>query len=163
MPLLQLLQNELGLFNGTGTTVLVANQGDWAWLDGLRLDSQLYYYKDSTSSIEVFEVYAMMQGPQSHRIVATWNDTEDNLQWLESKVWQERRSNLMGAEIRNGLKFWSLYNYLVMNGTEVVANTGIYADMMDRLAKELNFTQRIIHSRYKHTSLLKHNDKQSDY
>ncbi len=146
--LLLIMRDQLGMFNGTGTTVMVAGQADWKAMDRLRLDSQLYYYDISTAGIQIFEVYSVIRGPQIHKPVAIWNET---LTWLVPIAWQVRRSDFMGAEIRNGLKFWSHYNNLVMggnDGTEVVASSGVYAEIMSRLAEKLNFTQKIIPSRY---------------
>ncbi len=140
------LEERVNIFQSKAI-VLLPNQGDWSSLK-LRLDTQLYYYDIHTEAIIIHEVYAVRNGARIHREIGFWNQSL-GLTIYEPSLWQ-RRHDLMGAQIRNGLMTWSVFNSMTLDKRGVVtSNVGIFADAMNRLAAKLNFTEVIYESKDK--------------
>ncbi len=98
----------------------------------LRLDSQLYLFERVQEEILLHEVYAVKSGPQISKMLGSWTP-KGGLDIPQPGIWQ-RRSNLMGAEIRNGLMSWSVFNRLTLDAEErILANRGIFAGVVGRL------------------------------
>ena len=136
--LLSTLDLELTIFK-SNTVTLVPMQTDWSYLR-LRLDSLLFSFEFVGDLVILYEIYSIKSGPPIVRELGTWNPNT-GLYIPEPKMWQ-RRSDLMGVDIRNGLKTWTVFNQLGFDaGGKVVSNKGMFADLMDKLSKRLNFTQ----------------------
>ena len=137
--LLNFLQDSIDLFNSSFIT-LMPWQVSWDYLK-LRLDSQLYFYDIVDSdSIALFEVYSIKNGPQITRQIGNWNTT-NGLNVPKPNIW-ERRQNLLGVELVNGVLPWSVFSQFEVDrdGNPRSPYSGIFGDMMTRMAKKLNFT-----------------------
>ncbi len=129
----------LGLFKAK-TATLIPKQADWSYLK-LRLDSQLYFYDTVGSIIYLYEVYAIKSGPQMVRQIGQWS-SDIGLKIPELNLWQ-RRSDLMGTTIINGVMTWSMFNKVTADSSgNILSVAGIFAETMSKLSKKLNFTEK---------------------
>ncbi len=107
----------------------------------LRLDSQLYMYEVSRngSAIRLMEAYAIKGGPVIVQEIGMWHNSDEGLQIYVPLVW-ERRSDLRGTTLVNGILPYGVYNdvHTKENG-DVEATSGAFADLLEAMRQEMNF------------------------
>ncbi len=105
----------------------------------LYLDSNVYTFKSQgNSSVELYEHYAIKHRRHVRQKVAQWSIT-DGYQWLADPNRNVRRSNLENATLVAAIKEFG--NYVILDGNlSTSLPRGFFIDILEPLAKRLNFT-----------------------
>ncbi len=143
---LTMLQEKADIFASQG--VLMVRGGTELAKLKLRLDTHLYLYNVTGKTISIKEIYSVRDIPRISRHLGNWS-ADAGLYIAEPNIW-ERRKDLMGATIRNGLLPWSVFNsYTTDENNQITSNVGVYATTMTRMAFKLNFTEVLMESKDK--------------
>ena len=143
--LLDLLINDMQLFN-KGLTGLISELDVASGLNlTLRLDTRLYMYTSSVNTISLTEVYAV-NGKKKVQTVGTWRGNTGLIVPMKS-MW-ERRRNLEGILIRVAtISLPGLHEiHYSKSGESVIGGSGMFLEPLNILEKELNFTWKLIPS-----------------
>ncbi len=140
------LDAELKLAQSKIISLLPWAEEDRRWPIELRLDSMALFYKEVQEGYDIVEEYTVKKGPVISQTLGRWNSTGAKLSVLPgaSHVW-ERRSDLAGIELRNGVLEWRILMEFVRDPKgNIVGTTGPMAFTMDFLAAALNVTVKLV-------------------
>ena len=143
--LLGLLINELQLFN-KGLTGLVTEADVSSGPNRrLRLDTRLYYYGPQGNTTILKEIYAL-NGEDKVKTVGKWQEST-GLLVPHTNMW-DRRANLEGMLITVATKGWPSFMDLSYDesGESIIRGSGLFLEPMNILAREMNFTLKLIPS-----------------
>ena len=143
--LLDLLINDLKLFN-IGLTGLFLEADVTTGLNlTLRLDSKLYLYTSLGETIDLKEMYAINKKKIVHSI-GTWRENT-GLTATATNMW-ERRTNMEGMLIRVAtINFPCLHElHYDKSGESIIGGSGFFLEPLNILAKDLNFTLKLMPS-----------------
>ena len=140
--LLDLLTNNLQLFN-KGLTGLIAEVDVSSGLNlTLRLDTRLYQYSSQGNTTSLKEVYAV-NGKIKVQTVGKWQENT-GLTVPITNMW-ERRTNLEGMLIRVAtMSYPGLHElHYDLSGKSITSGSGLFLEPLNILAKEINFTLKL--------------------
>ncbi len=108
-----------------------------------RLDTRLYLYeKTGGNHIRLWERYSIKSENFIRRVIGDWDGTL--LDIPTPNIW-ERRSNLGGVRLLNGVMDWGLINKFSSNQSVPIEDRlaeifGIFPAILNNIAAKLNFT-----------------------
>ena len=140
--LLDLLFNSMELFK-RGLDGLISETDAKTGLNlTLRLDTRLYTYSSRVDSIHLNEMYNV-NGKKKVEIVGIWKLNTGLI--VPTKSLWERRSNLEGMSIRvTTINLQHLHEiHYDQSGESVIGGGGFCIELLDIMAKELNFTWKL--------------------
>ena len=143
LKLLDLLINDLQLFN-KGLTGLISELDVNISLNmTLRLDSRLYTYKSEGNKIDLKETYAV-NGKKKVQTVGTWRGSTGLV--VPTKSMWERRSNLEGMSISVATVASPPMQILHYDttGESITGGGGLFLEPMNILAIKLNFSVNLM-------------------
>ena len=143
--LLKILMNEMRLFN-KGLTGLLPEFDVTPELElTLRLDTLLYVYSTSGSTINLKEMYAV-NGKTIVSKIGTYKE-EGGLTISTTNMW-DRRTNMEGMEIRVATVSYPLLHelYYDKSNTSVIGGGGFFIEPLNILAQKLNFSLKFMPS-----------------
>ena len=143
--LLNLLINDLELLK-KGMTWLLSEADVTPSLNlTLRFDTELYMYTSKRETINLKEMYAVNRKVQIKNI-GTWRESM-GLSIPTTNIW-ERRTNMRGMTIRVATLSLPLLHELHYDklGTTIIGGSGFFFEPLIILAKQLNFTLKLMPS-----------------
>ncbi len=107
------------------------------------LNSQVYYYKQSDNEgIDIVEEYCVKSGPLITNRIGSWNQSQ-GLRIAEPNI-NERRADLKGVRLVNGLMPWRVFNTLRTGNGTILESIGPIPDIFNYLSTKLNFTYELV-------------------
>ena len=143
--LLDLLMNDLQLFN-KGLIGLMTETDVSSGLNlTLRLDTRLYLYTSQGNTTILKEIYAVNR-KKKVQTVGKWQENT-GLSVPLINMW-ERRTNMEGMLLRVATKSWPSHQDLRYDKSRksITGGSGLFLEPLNILAKEINFTFKLIPS-----------------
>ena len=126
-------------FNSKVNAFLPAEAKDLA---RVQLNTRIVFYGEK-GDVSLWEEYSILNQATVRNEVGFWDVSSSALYLPEPNIW-ERRKNLHGVTLRNGVLSWGWYSQISAdNGTGewvVTHIEGIFFDILDQLATHLNFS-----------------------
>jgi ABC-type amino acid transport substrate-binding protein len=134
--LISKLDQNTNIFNSKVITVV---PNTWKTNLTLQLNSQLVLYEQAEMGFNLYEIYAIKNGPTIQHQIGTWN-MDCGISIKIHNMWK-RRSDLLGLNLRCTTVPYPVLTILSYDVSgQLTGSTGYYQEILHYLERKLNFT-----------------------